>query len=51
MDVRTDIDAVVFDRKSGTLGIFELKSQDPFARSSARPPTRHPTHSSSARRA
>jgi hypothetical protein len=32
-DVRTDIDAVVFDRKSGTLGIFELKSQDPFARS------------------
>ena len=34
-DVRTDIDAVVFDRKSGTLGVFELKSQDPFARSSA----------------
>jgi hypothetical protein len=34
-DVRTDIDAVVFDRKSGTLGIFELKSQDPFARSTA----------------
>jgi hypothetical protein len=34
-DVRTDVDAVVFDRKSGTLGIFELKSQDPFARSAA----------------
>jgi hypothetical protein len=34
-DVRTDIDAVVFDRKTGTLGFFELKSQDPFARSIA----------------
>jgi hypothetical protein len=34
-DVRTDVDAVVFDRKSGTLGLFELKSQDPFARSTA----------------
>ena len=34
-DVRTDIDAVVFDRKTGTLGLFELKSQDPFARSPA----------------
>ena len=34
-DIRTDIDAVVFDRKSGTLGFFELKSQDPFARSTA----------------
>jgi len=34
-DVRTDIDAVVFDRKTGTLGFFELKSQDPFARSTA----------------
>jgi hypothetical protein len=34
-DVRTDIDAVVFDRKTGTLGVFELKSQDPFARSPA----------------
>jgi hypothetical protein len=33
--VRTDIDAVVFDRKSGTLGLFELKSQDPFARTTA----------------
>jgi hypothetical protein len=34
-DLRTDIDAVVFDRKTGALGIFELKSQDPFARSTA----------------
>ena len=34
-DVRTDVDAVVFDRKTGTLGFFELKSQDPFARSTA----------------
>jgi hypothetical protein len=34
-EVRTDIDAAVFDRKTGTLGIFELKSQDPFARSTA----------------
>jgi hypothetical protein len=34
-NVRTDIDAVVFDRKTGTLGFFELKSQDPFARSAA----------------
>jgi len=34
-DLRTDIDAVVFDRKTGTLGVFELKSQDPFARSAA----------------
>ena len=34
-DIRTDIDAVVFDRKTGTLGVFELKSQDPFARSLA----------------
>jgi hypothetical protein len=33
--VRTDIDAVVFDRKTGALGLFELKSQDPFARSTA----------------
>ena len=32
--IRTDIDAAVFDRKTGTLGVFELKSQDPFARSS-----------------
>lgn len=34
-DVRTDVDAVVFDRKTGTLGLFELKSQDPFPRTSA----------------
>jgi hypothetical protein len=34
-NMRTDIDAVVFDRKTGTLGVFELKSQDPFARSTA----------------
>jgi hypothetical protein len=34
-NVRTDIDAIVFDRKTGTLGLFELKSQDPFARSTA----------------
>lgn len=33
--IRTDIDAVIFDRKTGTLGTFELKSQDPFARSTA----------------
>jgi len=30
---RTDVDALVFDRKTGTLGVFELKAQDPFARS------------------
>jgi hypothetical protein len=34
-NLRTDIDAAVFDRKSGTLALFELKSQDPFARSTA----------------
>jgi hypothetical protein len=34
-DIRTDIDAVVFDRKTGALAFFELKSQDPFARSTA----------------
>ena len=34
-NLRTDIDAVVFDRKTGTLGTFELKSQDPFARSAS----------------
>ncbi len=33
--LRTDIDAVVFDRKTGALGVFELKSHDPFARSTA----------------
>jgi hypothetical protein len=32
-DARTDLDALVFDRKSGTLAIFELKAQDPFPRS------------------
>ncbi len=32
---RTDIDAALFDRKTGTLAVFELKSQDPFARSAA----------------
>ncbi|MDQ3855249.1 MAG: hypothetical protein M3281_02485 [Chloroflexota bacterium] len=32
-DVRTDLDALIFDRKTGTLGIFELKAQDPFVRS------------------
>lgn len=31
--LRTDLDALIFDRKTGALGIFELKSQDPFARS------------------
>lgn len=34
-NIRTDIDAVIFDRKTGTLGFFELKSQDPYARSLA----------------
>ena len=34
-NLRTDIDAAIFDRKTGTLGIFELKSQDPVARSAA----------------
>jgi hypothetical protein len=34
-DLRTDIDAAVFDRKTGTLGLFELKSHDPFAHSAA----------------
>ncbi|MGB3306068.1 MAG: hypothetical protein WBA63_07770 [Thermomicrobiales bacterium] len=33
--LRTDIDAVVFDRKTGSLGIFELKSQDPLGRTRA----------------
>ncbi len=32
-NLRTDLDAVVFDRRTGTLGVFELKAQDPFARS------------------
>jgi hypothetical protein len=34
-ELRTDIDAAIFDRKTGTLALFELKSQDPFARSTA----------------
>jgi hypothetical protein len=33
--LRTDIDAAIFDRKTGTLGLFELKSQDVLARSAA----------------
>lgn len=32
-EARTDLDALVFDRKTGTLGVFELKTQDPCARS------------------
>src|SRR5581483_8495966 len=32
-EARTDLDALVFDRKTGTLGVFELKAQDPFAAS------------------
>ncbi len=31
--LRTDIDAAVFDRKTGTLALFELKTHEPFARS------------------
>ncbi len=27
----TDVDALIFDRKTGALALFELKSQDPFA--------------------
>ncbi len=34
-NIRTDIDAAIFDRRTGTLGVFELKSQDPVARSAA----------------
>lgn len=30
-DLTTDVDALIFDRKSGALALFELKSQDPFA--------------------
>jgi len=33
--LRTDIDAAIFDRKSGTLAVFELKSHDPFPRTVA----------------
>ena len=32
-EARTDLDALVFDRKTGILGVFEMKAQDPFARS------------------
>lgn len=31
--MRTDIDAVAFDTLTGTLGLFQLKWQDPFAKS------------------
>jgi hypothetical protein len=30
-DRTTDVDALIFDRKTGILALFELKSQDPFA--------------------
>jgi hypothetical protein len=30
-DLTTDVDALIFDRKTGMLALFELKSQDPFA--------------------
>jgi len=30
-DLSTDVDALIFDRKTGVLALFELKSQDPFA--------------------
>ena len=30
-DLTTDVDALIFDRKTGILALFELKSQDPFA--------------------
>jgi len=30
-NIRTDIDAIVFDKKTGTLGLFQLKWQDPYA--------------------
>lgn len=33
--IKTDIDAVVFDSKTGTLGIFQLKWQDPYAKDMA----------------
>lgn len=33
--IRTDIDAAIFDRKSHTLALFELKAHEPFARSTA----------------
>jgi hypothetical protein len=34
-EARTDIDAAIFDKKTGTLAVFELKALDPFARSTA----------------
>lgn len=34
-DLSTDIDAVVFDRRTGALGVFELKTTEPFARTAA----------------
>lgn len=30
-DLTTDVDALIFDRKTGALALFELKSQDPFS--------------------
>lgn len=33
--LRTDIDAAVFDKKTNSLALFELKSQDPLARSAS----------------
>ncbi|HKV59062.1 MAG TPA: hypothetical protein VJO32_12305, partial [Ktedonobacteraceae bacterium] len=30
-DLTTDVDALIFDRKTGALALFELKSQDPLA--------------------
>jgi hypothetical protein len=30
-ELTTDVDALIFDRKTGALALFELKSQDPFA--------------------
>ena len=30
-NLMTDVDALIFDRKTGALALFELKSQDPFA--------------------
>ncbi|AFD06879.1 hypothetical protein [Solitalea canadensis] len=31
--IKTDIDAIVFDKQTGTLGLFQLKWQDPYAHS------------------
>ena len=30
-DLTTDVDTLIFDRRTGVLALFELKSQDPFA--------------------